>query len=136
MKKTGFTLIEILIVIVILGILVAIAFPLYTGYVIKANRVGAQSELLKIARNLSNYKLVKYTYKGVALSNNTLKESYPLTGKVFYEIELSVAADNMSWKLTATPQGQMLNTGNLTLDSTGKQCWEKTSGACEPWDGK
>ncbi|UUS62270.1 type IV pilin protein [Acinetobacter sp. YH16056_T] len=109
---------------------------MYTGYVIKANRVGAQSELLKIARNLSNYKLVKYTYKGVALSNNTLKESYPLTGKVFYEIELSVAADNMSWKLTATPQGQMLNTGNLTLDSTGKQCWEKTSGACEPWDGK
>jgi len=48
-NKSGFTLIEMLITIAIIGILASIAYPSYTDYVLRSNRTEAQRELIRLA---------------------------------------------------------------------------------------
>ena len=142
MKPQGFTLIELLIVVAIIGVLVAIAYPSYTDYTVRTNRVDAQSEMLNISRNLSNYKMAKETFKNATLSNGSLKENYPSSGTTLYEIELSIASDNLSWSLTAKPTQNARQDGNgvINLNSQGQKCWTKgstcTLSATSNWDGK
>ena len=50
MKQQGITLIELLIVVAIVGILSAIAYPAYQGYVENSRRTVAQGELLELAQ--------------------------------------------------------------------------------------
>ena len=113
----GFTLVELMIVVAIIGILAAIAYPSYIQYLIKANRVDAQAEMTRIASLMQRYKLVNSTYlKGGAeltLSDLSVSQDYPSTTKN-YEFELSnVTAD--TWTLTAKPYGMQLEMAILFL---------------------
>ncbi|OUY06547.1 type IV pilin protein [Acinetobacter populi] len=141
MEQKGFTLIELLIVVAIVGILAAIAYPSYSEYIIKTNRVDAQTEMLQIARNLANYKMAKNTFENAKLSNGSNSETYPTTGNAQYTITLSIPADNLSWSLKAEPipDSKQKDNGEIGLNSQGQKCWTKGS-SCTPsastnWDG-
>jgi type IV pilus assembly protein PilE len=58
-KATGFSLIELMIVVMIVGILMAISIPAYQGYVLRSHRTDAHSSLLDIAarqeRHIAQY---------------------------------------------------------------------------------
>ena len=59
-KYNGFTLLELLIVIVVIGIIVAIAIPSYTRYVVRAQRVEARDTLQAVANLIEqNYRVTR-----------------------------------------------------------------------------
>lgn len=143
MKKKGFTLIELMIVVAIIGILAAIAYPSYSTYSERIKRVEAQTLMQEMSQKLVAYKITNGSFKDVK-SANVISSQIPLSGTVNYTVnitdidgkEYSATTKNSTWLITATPEGAMANTGSLTLDSKGVQCWNKVSGACSAWQGK
>ena len=142
-KNSGFTLIELMIVVAVIGILAAIAYPSYEQYVKRTKRVEAQTLIQEMSQKLVAYKIANGSFKNVS-SSGLISSKLPLTGTTNYTVTITDIDDkqytadtkNWTWKITATAVNTMVNTGKLTLDSTVKQCWEKVSGVCSPWDGK
>lgn len=125
MKDTGFTLIELMIVIAILAILTAIAVPIYTNQVEKTRRADAVSSLMATAQELERCFTRTSTYQGCVSSPTDSEDGY-------YEITITATAT--TYDLTAAPQGSQTgdDCGSFTLDhlgnkgdggGTGDRCW-------------
>ena len=139
----GFTLIEIMIVVAIVAILAAISYPGYQNYVQRTKRVEAQSTLQEISYKLSAYKITHGTFENVDIKKiygvlipNQGVANYNLTMTDEDDKAYASSAKRHTWKLIAEPKNSMNSTGNLTLDSSGKQCWYKEPNICLPWDGR
>src|SRR5574344_274670 len=70
-QSAGFTLIELMVVVVIVAVFAAIAIPSYEVYIARANKSKAQSEMLKIAERLENYKGKQLSYAGYIPEHQT-----------------------------------------------------------------
>ena len=110
----GFTLIEILIVIAIIGILAAIAYPNYQQYKVKANRVAAQQFLLNAASVQHQYFFANngngYATEAVLLGNstNTCNTSNALIAPpesvcTFYRVRSLPSVGGATFRLRAIP---------------------------------
>ena len=146
----GFTLIELMIVVAIIGIIAAIGYPGYIEHVKKTKRVEAQSEILEIARKLSNYKAANYRFRGANLSSLGITATLPAGGDANYTVAITPINNGVlnaeAWTITATPINGQLNDGHVVLNSLGQRCWikgsDKNNGTpCVPtattnWDGK
>ena len=145
----GFTLMELMIVVAIIGILAAIAYPTYTGYKVRVQRADAQAEMLQIARTLASYKLANSNYSGRTLSNiygatQTPDGMYDLTITDRNNVALtSTSANTSGWLLTATPKSGSMQAGNgvLCLNDQGQKYWAKAATTCvlsatSVWDGR
>lgn len=118
----GFTLIEILIAVAIMGILSAIAYPSYGDYVRKARRSDGHLALLNEVQAMERCKSTSFSYSTCTLSSTTSTEGH-------YALTLVRTAS--SFTVTATAQAPQTNdTGctALTLNDLGQQapaaCWD------------
>ena len=138
MKKNmvrGFTLIELMIVVAIIGVLAAIAYPSYQRYVIKTKRTDMMTEMQNIASRIESRKLAQgsYTNAGTGLDG-----SFPRSGTALYTITLAPTPITDRWTITATPiiSSQMANDGTLTLNAQGFKCRGSLCGTGQEWNNQ
>ncbi|MBA6391651.1 type IV pilin protein [Colwellia sp. BRX10-3] len=127
----GFTLVELLIAVAIVGILAAVAFPSYTDFVSRSNRTEAQRELLRIANMQEQFYVDTRAYTADMTKLGLGKDPF-ITENSYYSIDAELA--NGGFVLTATAlEPQKSNDSScqtLSVSETGKKlpasaCWEK-----------
>ena len=131
-KDKGFTLIEMMIVVTIIGVLAAIAYPSYQQYVIKTKRTDMMSEMQNIASEIESRKLAQGSYSAISAGVKTdFATAYPRQGTQLYNVTINptvLTPPNNTltdkWIITATPKptSQMTNDGILTLNYQGIKC--------------
>jgi type IV pilus assembly protein PilE len=128
-NETGFTLIELMITVAVIGILAGIAYPSYTQYVQRANRAEVRSMLLENAqfleRNYTTANRYDQTSAGATINSAALpKTKSPENGTAKYNITVAMdAAPAQTFTLSATPTGSMASDAcaTFTLTNTGLQ---------------
>ena len=119
-KARGFTLIEIVITVAIVGILVAIAVPSYQGQLRKGRRADAQAFITQVAQKEQQYLLDarQYAVGGTALADLGLTP--PTTVSDHYTVTVAAGATTPSFTITATASSSVQSPdGDLTLTHTG-----------------
>ena len=132
----GFTLIELMVVVVIISLLAMIAVPSYKMSVAKARRADAQSSLANFASAMERYFTENGTYLGAAGTDATpadtgisriFDHATPVDGDVkFYNLTIQSASAG-SYILRATPLGVQASDGYLEITSSGIQRWDRNN---------
>jgi type IV pilus assembly protein PilE len=115
----GFTLIELMISLVIVGILTAIAVPNYTRYVIRGNRGAAQQHLIDLAQREQQFLADARVYKDSVAGLNM---KTPTAVARYYTITIQTDdGPPPRFTITATPVAgtSQVEDGTLTIDQAG-----------------
>ena len=122
-RYQGFTLIELLITVAIIGILAAIAFPMYSDYVTRSRRADGQAKLMQVAQDLERCYTQYSTYNHDSCS--VFASDTVISDQGFYVI--SASGDDLTestFTLTATAQNDQADDTDcdkLTLTHLGVQ---------------
>lgn len=129
----GFTLLELMIVMVIIGILMAIAVPSYQGYVLRSHRADAHSSLLDIAARQERYVAQRNTYTTDISGDGGLNMGSANSKEGHYTLAVTAApcpSIANCYTITATAVGSQANDTDcpsLSYNSSGIKaaaaCW-------------
>ncbi|MGQ3888979.1 type IV pilin protein [Legionella sp. CNM-1927-20] len=120
----GFTLIELMIVVVIVAILTMIAYPSYQDYITRSRRADGQAALLDLASRLERYYAQQNTYQTATIGtgNATDVRATNLSPEQWYTLSITAQTPS-SYTLQAVPNNQQATNDTrcqtLTLNSLG-----------------
>ncbi len=142
-KENGFTLIELILTVAIIAIILAIATPVYFGYIKSTKRSEAKANLQQLRMLLEQYYSENGKYCPEATATNCANKSYTYdesnntdqitswlpgfkpksaaSGSLLYKYTISIDANNINkYTITATPLSGA-PPGNLTIDQDGNK---------------
>lgn len=153
--QRGFTLLELMVVVAIVGILAAVAYPSYRSQIIRSKRADAMAALDTAASALEKYRANRsFSYGGASLAggggvvvfNNRVPADAPESQK-YYDLQLEfngavvavlpAGATNYTIRAVPTAGQTQEDDGALTLDNAGRKtwnglnCWPKQGSTCE-----
>jgi type IV pilus assembly protein PilE len=121
-RQRGFTLIELMIVVVIIAILAAIAIPAFGRYAYRAHRVDGQELLLRIANAQERYYATNNKYGTLSGTPGLGYADPAISDKSYYSVAVSFPSGaSSSFLAKATPVGAQAKDlcGSLFIDNTG-----------------
>ena len=132
-RELGFTLIELMITVAIVGILAALAYPSYDEYIKRSSRAEGQAFLSDASARqeryyAQNYKFassIKALYGGSATSRSSENKKYSL--------EIKQEEGDGGYSLIAAPQFTDAKCGSFTLTAKGDRSVTGTKGADYCW---
>jgi len=133
-KATGFSLIELMIVVVIVGILMAISVPAYQGYVLRSHRTDAHSSLLDIAarqeRHIAQFNRYAETVTGTGATGLNMASANSRENYYTLGVTSDCADFTICYTITATAVGTQANDTDcptISYNSVGTKttadCW-------------
>lgn len=129
----GFSLLEIMIALSIIGILSVMCLPIYSEHITHANRLEAEVDLVKLANALEEYFIVHQSYKNATLEQLGIS-SQIVRGE--YQLAITDATDFM-YGIKAIPLGQQAQRdvvcASLIMDSLGKKDITGTGKLSDCW---
>ncbi len=133
-RHSGFTLIELMLVLVIIGILSALAVSAWQGQIVRARRLDAEASLVELAAWLERNAAAsgRYDLDPAGVSTTLPFTVSPRTGTVYYDLALTVSA--AAFMLTAAPRdGRDPDCAVLGLDASGAKTATGSSGVVACW---
>ncbi|MBC5768242.1 type IV pilin protein [Ramlibacter albus] len=121
-KSWGFTLIELMMVVAIIGILAGVAFPAYKYQIRKGGRAAAEAQIMDIANRQQQYLLANRSYATKdQLTTNGYVMPTDVSKNYTWDVTLNSSGAPPTYTITFTPTstGVMSGDGNLTLNSVG-----------------
>lgn len=130
-EHQGFTLIELMIVVAIIGILAAVAYPSYQEYVRSSHRAEAQSALMGLAATMERHFTANNSYKGAGAGGGDTGapgiyyDQVPSGGgTAYYNLTIESASDT-AFLVKATPVNSQVGDGFLDLNNQGIRQWDR-----------
>ncbi|MFZ6747242.1 type IV pilin protein [Undibacterium sp. JH2W] len=124
--EKGYTLVEVMIVVAILGLLAAIAVPSYTDNLRRGRRNDAKAKLMQNVQFMESFLLINEKYDvdkgGTAVALPTLVSPAGATGTaVDYNFSFAAPTTSTTYKIQAVPANKMTgdDCGTFTVDNTG-----------------
>lgn len=118
-KQGGFTLIELMITVAVIGILAAVSYPMYQNAMVKNRRSAAQAFLADVAQRQQQFLMDNRSYAGTV---SDLRVSEPADVSRYYDLSITAAASTPpSFTATATPKsaGSQVGDGALSITHNG-----------------
>jgi type IV pilus assembly protein PilE len=136
-RVKGFTLVELMIIVTIIGILAAIAIPSYSTYVLKAHRSAAVTGVLDLATRQARYYTTNNTYTTSMTALGYAADPMPLENANSHYYDLSISAgDADGFTVQAAPVGKQESDtcGTFIYDDLGQRSMSTDGGTvAECW---
>lgn len=136
-RQQGYSLMELMIAVAIVGILASVAYPSFTSFLSNSNRSAAQADLMALAAALERHKAANFTYQGAATGGADIGapivfQSYSpaaeLEANKKYDLTiLAMSANGLTYSLKATPVSSSTQSGDgaLFYYSDGRKAWDR-----------
>ena len=138
-REHGYSLMELMITVAIVGLLVSIAYPSYSSFIASSNRAAGQADLMAFAAAMERHNAAVFSYQGAASGGGNTGEpevfrSYspsnePAANKRYDLTIQTVSATGTSYILRARPVSGtvQVDDGDLFYYSDGRKAWDSNN---------